>query len=87
MAPAMDDIRIRRGRPVTRQVALDDVVVSGESTDDMVREDVHLLGTALQFRGRTWTGAGEAVQIAGWASRRGEDVSSAAQRSMDRSPG
>lgn len=120
MAPAMDDIRIRRGRPITRRVMLDcvevagvrtvdveasqsgadsrpleawlrggplDVVVSDESTVDTVREDFHLLGTALRFRGRTCREAGEAVQIAGWAARPDEDVSPVARPSMERSPG
>ena len=120
MAPAMDDIRIRRGRSVIRRVALDcvelagvrtvdleasqsgvdarpleawlrgvplDVVVSDESTGDTMREDFHLLGTALRFQGRTCTGTGEVVQIAGWAARPDDDGSPAAQRSMERSPG
>ena len=101
MPPAMDDIRIRRGRPVARRLTLDcveltgvrtvdadvdapndprpleawlrggpyDVIVSDESAVDTVREDFRLLGTALRFRGRTCTGADEAVQIAGWATR------------------
>ena len=101
MPPAMDDIRIRRGRSVTRRIVLDcvelagvrtvdvdvptvtdsrpleawlrggpyDVVVSDESTADTMREDFLLLGTALRFGGRTCTGAGEAVQVAGWATR------------------
>jgi len=109
MPPAMDDIRIRRGRPVTRRVALDcvelsgvrtvdvaavevaadtrplqawldgasfDVVVSDDSTTDTVREDFRLLGTALRFRGRTCTGAGEAVQVVGWAGRTAGDLPS-----------
>lgn len=100
--PAMDDIRIRRGRPVARRLSLDcaelagvrtvevesadasadtrpleawiqggpfDLVVSDESKRDTVREDFRLLGTALRFRGRSCTGSGEAVQIAGWAVR------------------
>ena len=101
MSPAMDDIRIRRGRAVTRRIALDcvelsgvrtvdmdaqaatdtrpleawmkggpyDIVVSDESTADAVREDFRLLGTALRFRGRACAGTGEAVQVAGWATR------------------
>jgi len=101
MPPAMDDIRIRRGRPVVRRLTLDcveltgvrtvdvevdtsndprpleawlrggpyDVVVSDESAADTVREDFRLFGTALRFRGRTCAGAGEVVQIVGWATR------------------
>ena len=101
MPSAMDDIRIRRGRPVVRRIDLDcvelsgvrtvdveadattdsrpleawlrggpfEVTVSDDSTADTVREDFRLLGTALRFRGRSCTGSGEAVQIAGWAAR------------------
>lgn len=101
MPPAMDDIRVRRGRSVTRRISLDcvelsgvrtvdmdaqaatdprpleawfrggpyDVIVSDEAAADTMREDFRLFGTALRFRGRTCTGAGEVVQIAGWAAR------------------
>lgn len=46
-----------------------DVIVSDETAADTMREDFRLFGTALRFRGRACAGAGEVVQIAGWAAR------------------
>jgi hypothetical protein len=101
MPPAMDDIRLCRGRRVTRRILFDcvelagvrtvhvdlggrqgsrplevwlsrgplDVDLADGSVQGTVREDFRILGTALRFTGRTCRGAGDVVQLVGWAGR------------------
>lgn len=101
MPPEIDDIRIRRGRRITRRIMLDCIGLAGVRTVDAgpgsqggarpleawvsgsplyvdladgsvegtVREDFRILGTAFRFTGRTCQGAGDLVQLVGWAGR------------------
>ena len=81
--PAMDDIRIRRGVVLPREVDFSCVPgpsgwfgagrwtiqsVNGSPTET-TREDFQVLGTGLRYGDRTCAQAGEAVQLVGWAAR------------------
>ena len=83
LSPAMDDIRIRRGVALPREVDFDCVPgpggwfgagpwtmrsVSG-SLAETTREDFQVLGTGLRFGDRTCVQGREAVQLVGWAAR------------------
>ena len=104
MSPEIDDIRIRRGRLITRRIMLDCIELAGVRTVDLgpgsldgarpleawvsgsplyvdladgsvestVREDFRILGTAFRFAGRRCQGAGDLVQLVGWAGRLGD---------------
>jgi hypothetical protein len=85
MPPAIDDIRILRGRPAARSVHFSciplvgadawlsagplNVTVSDGSGAESIREDFRILGTGLRWNERSCAGGGEAVQLLGWARR------------------
>jgi len=83
--PAEDDIRIMRGRPVTRRVDLEcapvaggqawlragpwDVLQAAAPGESLLREDFHAIGTGMRFADRECTLQLGAARVLTWAVR------------------